>query len=80
MRLELFLIAIANGCAWSGLMDGAFPHLFHQLSKPFGCSKCMSFWSMLISVSLNFQHPIEFMLPFVSMLVAAFGFRTFTMR
>lgn len=87
MNLDLFLIAISNGCFWSGLMDATFPLYFDQLPKPIGCSKCMAFWSTLIYVATytfaTVTIPIElinFTFPFVSALVAAFGYRTFRLR
>lgn len=87
MNLDLFLIAICNGCIWSGVMDAALPRYFDRLPKPLGCSKCMAFWSMLIYVLFRtfawFAVPMEIhnlTLPFVSALVAALGYRTFRLR
>lgn len=87
MNFDLFLIAIYNGCFWSGVMDAALPMYFDRLPKPFGCSKCMAFWSTLIYVLIytfaTVTIPIELInltLPFVSALVAAFGYRTFRLR
>lgn len=87
MNLDLLSIAICNGCFWSGLMDAAFPFYFDRLPKPFGCSKCMAFWSMTIYVLFytfaTVTIPIELLnltIPFVSALVAAIGYRTFRLR
>lgn len=86
MSLDLFLIAICNGCFWSGIMDAALPRYFDQLPKPLGCSKCMAFWSMLTNLIVNFVwYGLNFdadmlTLPFVSALVAAIGYRTFRLR
>lgn len=50
MSLEIaFYIGIFSGAIWSTVMDSAFPHVFDRLIKPFGCSKCMAFWSALIA-------------------------------
>ena len=67
-------------------MDTALPRYFDRLPKPFGCSKCMAFWSMLTNLIVNFVwYGLNFdadmlTLPFVSALVAAFGYRTFRLR
>lgn len=68
-------------------MDATFPRFFDQLPKPFGCSKCMSFWTTLIYVATytfsTVTIPVELInltIPFVAALVAAFGYRTFRLR
>jgi hypothetical protein len=50
MSLEIaFYIGIFSGAIWATIMDSAFPHVFDRLPKPFGCSKCMAFWSALVA-------------------------------
>lgn len=83
MKLELILWAICNGALISGLMDGAFPRYFDNLPKPFGCSKCMAFWTTTLYIAvrsivlipmINYS---DMCIPFVAFMVAAFGYRTF---
>lgn len=47
----VFCIAIFSGAFCSTLMDSAFPYIFDQYRKPFGCSKCMAFWVTLITIT-----------------------------
>ena len=78
-----FYIAIFSGAFWSTIMDSAFPHVFDPLPKPFGCSKCMAFWSTLFSVGSLSYICGDLLLPVVlgsaslAHLTAAFGSRTF---
>jgi len=88
MSLEIaFYIGIFSGATWATIMDSAFPFIFDRLPKPFGCSKCMSFWSALIaSVIYSYLwHELGSTVPIfavlgsasVAHLTAAFASRTF---
>lgn len=66
------LIGIFSGCIWSTVMDSAFPRMFDPLPKPFGCSKCMAFWSALAAAAIHsyLWHDISGSIPIFALIGA----------